>query len=68
MTQIPEMISPKDLLYLEDMFNWNFTIAKKAYQYSLEVTDKKIAKHLDEVYKIHKEICQKITKIIEKEV
>ena len=68
MKKIPNIISTKDLSYLEDMFNWNFTIAKKAYQYSLEVTDKKIAKHLDEVYKIHKEICQKITKIIEKEV
>ncbi|MBQ8193671.1 MAG: hypothetical protein IJZ46_06340 [Bacilli bacterium] len=68
MKEIPEMISPKDLLYLEDMFNWNFIMAKKAYQHSLEVTDKDIEKHLNEVYKTHKKICEKIIKLIEKEV
>lgn len=62
MKQVPDMISTKDLSYLEDMFNWHFGIAKKAYSYSLIVEDKTIAEFLLEVSKKHKKICEKIVK------
>ena len=46
MKQIPNIISTKDLSYLEDMFNWHFTICKKAYMYSEEVEDEIISRYL----------------------
>ena len=42
MKQIPEMISTKDLSYLEDMFNWNYTLYKKLNTYIEEVNDEEI--------------------------
>lgn len=62
MKQVPNMISTKDLAYLEDMFNWHFTLCKKAYSYSLEVEDETIAEFMKDVYKKHKKICEKIIK------
>lgn len=37
MKQVPNIISCKDLDYLSDIFNWNFTLSKKALKYSKEV-------------------------------
>lgn len=34
MQNVPNIISTKDLSYICDMFNWNFTTAKKALNYS----------------------------------
>ena len=39
MNTVPAIISTKDLSYLEDMMQWNYTLSKKAYHYSTEVTD-----------------------------
>lgn len=64
MKQVPDMISTKDLSYLEDMFNWHFTLCKKAYKYSEEVENEEISKFFDKVYKNHKKICEKIIKKI----
>ena len=50
MNQVPNIISCKDLDYLSDIFNWNFTLSKKALHYSKEVK-------LENV----KNICEKIT-------
>jgi len=62
MKQVPNIISTKDLSYLEDMFNWHFTICKKAYTYSNIVTDETISAFFIEVHKKHKKICEKILK------
>lgn len=62
MKQIPNMISTKDLSYLEDMFNWHFTISKKAHTYSEIVTDEEISSFFSEVSKQHKKICDHIVK------
>ncbi len=62
MKQIPNIISTKDLSYLEDMFNWHFTICKKAYTYSEIVTDEDISSFFKEVSKKHKKICDQIIK------
>jgi hypothetical protein len=42
MNTVPEMISTKDLAYLEDMMNWNFILSKKANHYSKEVQDESL--------------------------
>lgn len=65
MKQIPNMISTKDLSYLEDMFNWHFTISKKAYTYSTMVVDEDISTYLETIAKEHEKICKKIIKIME---
>ncbi len=62
MEQIPNIISTKDLSYLEDMFNWHFNICKKAYTYSEIVTDETISKFFVDVSKKHKKICERIVK------
>ncbi len=62
MKQVPNIISTKDLSYLEDMFNWHFTICKKAYTYSNIVTDEEIATFFTEIHKKHKKVCEKILK------
>lgn len=64
MKPVPEMISTKDLSYLEDMFNWHFTAAKKAYTYSTMVIDENISEYLKVIYKEHEKICKKIIKLI----
>ncbi len=65
MKKIPEIISPKDLLYLEDMFNWHFVLCKKAYSYSEYVIDEEIAKHIENIAKKHEKICTRILAILE---
>lgn len=62
MKQVPDIISTKDLSYLEDMFNWHFTILKKAESYSMVVGDETISEFFVDVAKKHKKICENILK------
>lgn len=64
MEKVPTMISTKDLSYISDMFNWNFTAAKKALCYSNEVNDMEIKSELEKVYKMHKEISKELIDIL----
>jgi len=64
MKKIPNMISTKDLSYIEDMFNWHFVLCKKAYYYSDLVCDETIAEHLTDVAKKHEKICQKLINLL----
>lgn len=64
MKEVPNMMSTKDLSYLEDMFNWHFIICKKAYGYSSLVSDEMIINFFNNVYKKHKMICDKIIKLL----
>lgn len=65
MEQVPTMISTKDLAYLSDIFEWNFTACKKANHFAKEVTDTEIKETLEQVSNMHKTICESITKILE---
>lgn len=64
MEKIPNMISTKDLSFIEDMFNWNFTVCKKAYNYNDLVTDENISKFLKDVAKKHEKICNKLINML----
>lgn len=64
MEKVPNIISSKDLSYIEDMFNWHFVICKKAYGYSELVTDEEISKHMKDVAKKHEKICEKLIKML----
>lgn len=39
MKSVPNIISTKDLSYLEDMLNWNYILIKKLNNYINEVND-----------------------------
>ncbi len=64
MKQVPNIISTKDLSYLEDMFNWHFTACKKCYTYLDYIEDKSIQKQIEKNYKEHKKACEKIISLL----
>ena len=64
MEKVPNMISSKDLSYIEDMFNWHFVLCKKAYYYSDLVCDEEISKYMIDVAKKHEKICEKLIKML----
>lgn len=64
MNNVPTIISTKDLSYISDMFNWNFTAAKKALCFSKEVTDFEIKNELENIFEMHKNICLELLNII----
>lgn len=64
MNTVPKMISTKDLAYIEDMFNWHFTIAKKLNFYLENIEDKEICEEFKKLYKLHKDICSSLLNLI----
>lgn len=65
MDNVPTMISTKDIAYLSDMFEWNYTACKKALHFSKEVQEEDIKNMLEAVSSMHKEICEEIVSILE---
>jgi len=55
MKQPPNVISNKDLSYIEDMLAWNLTAAKSARDFSGKVTDQEIKTEIDATYQMHKQ-------------
>ncbi len=47
MKSVPNIISTKDLSYLEDMLNWNYILIKKINNYIEDVKDKDVKKILE---------------------
>lgn len=44
MKNVPNIISTKDLSYLEDMLNWNFILIKKINNYVNDLKDEDVIK------------------------
>ena len=65
MKEVPNIISTKDLMYIEDMLNWNYVMIKKANFYKTLVNDKEIKKFFEKVSKEHKRCYEKILTILE---
>lgn len=53
MKNVPEMITEKDLLYLEDMFNWNIIIRNKINYYLNLVDNKEVINMLNNLLEMH---------------
>lgn len=51
MKSVPNIISTKDLSYLEDMLNWNFVLIKKVNNYLIDIKDEDVVKCLEKAYK-----------------
>ena len=64
MNTVPEMISTKDLAYLADMFEWNFTLFKKANHFYNEIQDEEIKQMIQKAANLHQTICETITQIL----
>lgn len=64
MNKVPNIISTKDLSYICDMFQWNFTAAKKSLHYSNEVNDEEIKNELENIYEMHKNICSNLIDLL----
>lgn len=46
MNSVPNIISTKDLFYIEDMLNWNFVLIKKINNYIVLTKDEDVKKLL----------------------
>ena len=64
MNKVPDIISTKDLAYIADAVEWNYNAAKKSNAYELNVTDEKIAKEFEKIYKMHKKIAEELLKLL----
>lgn len=64
MEQVPNIISTKDLDYLCDIFNWNFTASKESLHFANETSNQELKDVFHDVYHIHKEICEDIVDIL----
>ena len=53
MQKIPNIISVKDLLYIEDMLNWNIIMNKKIFNFVDCIEDSEILDLLNKIKKIH---------------
>ena len=65
MNEVPNIISTKDLAYIEDMLNWNLTLIKKIRMYKSLVNDSEIKRFCEKVIKSHTKVYQKLLTILE---
>ncbi len=50
MKNVPNIISTKDLAYIEDMLNWKFILIKKINNYLNNIEDKDVKNVLEKAY------------------
>ncbi len=61
---VPNIISTKDLAYLEDIYEWNFNATKHLNCDLEKIVDEKIKNIYNEALTIHKSICDEVIKIL----
>lgn len=65
MKEVPNVISIKDLLYIEDMLNWNFIMNKKVFAYLECVADEKVIDLLTKIKKMHFKHYKDLLEVLE---
>lgn len=63
-SEVPSVISGKDLDYLSDMFNWNFNAFKLINDFKQKVTDEEIKDLMERVCETHKENLSAVLNIL----
>ena len=63
--EIPNMITPKDLLYIEDMMNWNLVMNKKLGAFKECCDSDEVIDLLNKAKKMHKKHFKDLLNIIE---
>lgn len=64
MNTVPTMISTKDLDYISDMFEWNFTAGKVANHFYQEIQNENLKEVAKEVAMMHQAHCQKLIQML----
>ena len=65
MKDTPNIITSKDLLYIEDMMNWNLVMNKKIKEYSECVESDEVKEILLKAKKMHKKHFKDLLDILE---
>ncbi len=63
-SEVPSIISGKDLDYLSDMFNWNFNAFKLINDFKEKVSDEETKDLIERVCKTHKENLNAVLNIL----
>ncbi len=63
--EMPNVITPKELLYLEDMMNWNFVMNKKISSYIECSESDEVKELLIKIRKMHKKQFKDLLNAIE---
>ncbi len=63
-SEVPSVISGKDLDYLSDMFNWNFNAFKLINDFKEKVSDEEIKDLMERVCETHKENLSAVLNIL----
>lgn len=63
-TEVPNIISCKDLDYLSDMFQWNYISYKKTYNSIDKVEDEEIKQTLEEASNLFHDNMNQILQIL----
>ncbi len=66
-SEVPNIITGKDLDYLCDMFNWNYEGYKNTVDASNNVTDEEIKDKLTDIYDMFEDNMNRILNILEGE-
>lgn len=64
MNEPPVMISTKDLAYISDMFEWNFTASKVAHDFQEKIENLEVKNLVSKVSMMHSNICRKLISIL----
>ena len=60
MTQVPEIVSTKDQLYISDMLSWNLNACKKAHFFAQNCQTPEIQQALEDAGQMHQRHYNKI--------
>lgn len=58
-------LTSKDVAYLTDIFEWNYVLCNKICLYLECDCEKSSTKELNNLLKIHEDICKNVVKILE---
>ena len=62
---VPEIITGKDLDYLQDMFNWNYCAYKNTIDAMQMIEDNNLEKHLKKASKVFYEAMSDVLDILQ---
>jgi len=65
MKQPPNIISSKDLKYIEDMLAWNLTAAKSAREFAGKVNDQEIKTEMETTQQMHKQHYEQLLSFLQ---
>lgn len=67
MDTVPKMISTKDLSYLSDIFEWNFTAYKELKYFEKEVENEKVKELMNGLAEMHYQHLELVLSILKGE-